>query len=589
MNQSIIRGTRLIIPFRYGEESRGKRDYWNQISQKEDCYGGRWRETSLKTGEQDVYYHLYDQLDATSLYSDHNIGAVYRYVPPYGDETTLSLLYCTDENTHPFDLLNMQIALFISGVGFLWFDISESDMSVDDYIVFLSRVKELNYRQNLHFFQLPDHRPFSLGSWIAEILDGICGSIRFFNPRRNIIHRDNSPKEVPDKALIFNYVVFPRGCSSPETDAYYMTKGYTKAFSLPLNLSQVQRYMTEETFLYIFTEGVGYYAVNKEENESFYQTTMLRRFRGDYYLLYLLALNQHYSLIDFAFRISTVLPADPIAYLPADYYINSFEGDHTSRFLALEQTVVRLCTEINVFLSRNIRSSVSYISFQNDFYRMLIDTLNIREDIDSLAGGLSSLQRLLTDLKKEISGMDVLQIEKWKKDRQYQKIEEEKEYLRNLAYLDTMTKVYNKNALEVYGREMEEEARKTGKSLFVCMADMNKLKYINDTFGHINGDDAIKQASEILRNSVRKDDKIFRIGGDEFLVVGFCHEKENIVEIFSRKLEEGMRRFNQDSEWPFEVRISYGAVIDNKCYSLEKLREIADERMYGMKGNDARR
>ncbi len=70
--------------------------------------------------------------------------------------------------------------------------------------------------------------------------------------------------------------------------------------------------------------------------------------------------------------------------------------------------------------------------------------------------------------------------------------------------------------------EILNEARADGDRIAVIMADLNCLKYINDTFGHEAGDDAIKTAGNTLksvrcRNAVREEN--FRMGGDEFLKV----------------------------------------------------------------------
>ncbi len=50
------------------------------------------------------------------------------------------------------------------------------------------------------------------------------------------------------------------------------------------------------------------------------------------------------------------------------------------------------------------------------------------------------------------------------------------------------------------------------------MADLNHLKYINDTYGHKEGDDVMKKAAEVFKSSSRKEDIVTRYGGDEFII-----------------------------------------------------------------------
>ena len=90
------------------------------------------------------------------------------------------------------------------------------------------------------------------------------------------------------------------------------------------------------------------------------------------------------------------------------------------------------------------------------------------------------------------------------------------------AVTNLMTGLYNRNGFNMLSEEILNEARENGERIAVIMADLNCLKYINDTFGHEAGDDAIKTAGNALkavkcRNAVREEN--FRMGGDEFLKV----------------------------------------------------------------------
>ena len=81
---------------------------------------------------------------------------------------------------------------------------------------------------------------------------------------------------------------------------------------------------------------------------------------------------------------------------------------------------------------------------------------------------------------------------------------------------DQLTKLYNRRGFLALAKDsirlMEEPA------YHIMFIDMDKMKVINDQLGHDIGDNAIKEAAEILRSSFREADIISRYGGDEFIV-----------------------------------------------------------------------
>lgn len=94
----------------------------------------------------------------------------------------------------------------------------------------------------------------------------------------------------------------------------------------------------------------------------------------------------------------------------------------------------------------------------------------------------------------------------------------ETEKLFKLAYTDAMTGVYNRNAYE----EKLEKLNKANARLdniMVVIVDLDRLKCINDTYGHRTGDDAIKTVADCIVRTVGKKADIYRIGGDEFVCI----------------------------------------------------------------------
>ena len=107
---------------------------------------------------------------------------------------------------------------------------------------------------------------------------------------------------------------------------------------------------------------------------------------------------------------------------------------------------------------------------------------------------------------------------------------EQEQALRSLTIIDDLTKLYNRRGfLTLAERHLKLAVRKkTG--VFLLFADLDGLKIINDTFGHLEGDRALIDAADILRASFRSADIIARLGGDEFTVFPIEAAAESAVD-----------------------------------------------------------
>jgi diguanylate cyclase (GGDEF)-like protein len=111
--------------------------------------------------------------------------------------------------------------------------------------------------------------------------------------------------------------------------------------------------------------------------------------------------------------------------------------------------------------------------------------------------------------------------------------------LEKRAIRDPLTQLYNK---EYYGQRLGEELRRALRAdepLTVAMIDMDRLKHINDTFGHGAGDSAIQAIAAAIRDTCRRGDVPCRIGGDEFVVI--LPETNSLqARIFAERLMRGL-------------------------------------------------
>lgn len=151
---------------------------------------------------------------------------------------------------------------------------------------------------------------------------------------------------------------------------------------------------------------------------------------------------------------------------------------------------------------------------------------------------------------------------------------------------DEQTGCYNRKGLRYSETRMLEEARTSGKEIFVCVLDLNGLKHMNDTYGHSAGDKAIKAVSDAVRSAAPAESALIRTGGDEFLILSVLEPGDESGGAFGPKFEAYLEDYNEAHDDPFTVSASYGICIKpvgEEANSLDGYIEEADGLMYRMK------
>ncbi len=149
--------------------------------------------------------------------------------------------------------------------------------------------------------------------------------------------------------------------------------------------------------------------------------------------------------------------------------------------------------------------------------------------------------------------------------------------LKGLSFSDPLTKVRNSRA---YTDSLEE--LKESKEVFgIIYMDVNDFKHINDTYGHRTGDEVLHITAERLANTIRQDDYVFRIGGDEFSVLIHGAHDRSFYEGIIRRMKEVMnRRINVNGN-SISVSISCGfARYPEDGADYDSIIQIADSEMY---------
>lgn len=149
--------------------------------------------------------------------------------------------------------------------------------------------------------------------------------------------------------------------------------------------------------------------------------------------------------------------------------------------------------------------------------------------------------------------------------------------LKDLAYLDLLTGLFNRNFYESKIYEIMKENKR--KVCSVLLIDVDNFKEINDSLGHEVGDRCLKNIAEIVLRNTRKEDYPIRIGGDELFVITFSNE--NPTNIIGKRILEEIRELEYSGK---KVSVSIGTGTQSKKREgIEELYKKADIALYKAK------
>lgn len=154
----------------------------------------------------------------------------------------------------------------------------------------------------------------------------------------------------------------------------------------------------------------------------------------------------------------------------------------------------------------------------------------------------------------------------------------EQEWLTERVYHDELCGIYNRTKCN----EVFNELNKASGDYALVNLDLNGLKTINDTLGHAKGDELLKEFSNILQSAFAGVGEVFRMGGDEFLVVVREEQFSRMEQSLNRMVKMEQRR---SGELSFTIDSSYGVAKASDCPGemTERVYTLADQRMYEMK------
>jgi len=188
------------------------------------------------------------------------------------------------------------------------------------------------------------------------------------------------------------------------------------------------------------------------------------------------------------------------------------------------------------------------------------------------------------DLVKELDGINIefsnMRDEIKKNNEELKKLKTKMDELQKATEHDPLTGVLNRKGFERQFTSELERLKRYGSNVVLAIMDIDDFKTINDSYGHLTGDEVLKAFSDGINRIIRKNDIFARIGGDEFtLMLAECTEKE--TEIFFDKLYSFFNTnvYNTGS-LKLKIHVSSGATNIKIEDTLESALKRADKALY---------
>ena len=166
-------------------------------------------------------------------------------------------------------------------------------------------------------------------------------------------------------------------------------------------------------------------------------------------------------------------------------------------------------------------------------------------------------------------------------------VHEKTEALTYKAHHDELTGLKNRSMVNDDLEYALQHAKRSHSKVAVYFIDLNKFKDINDTLGHDVGDEVLVKTSQLLTKTVRRRDNIYRLGGDEFLIIGQEITQNSGVQRLSSKLLAQFSTPMMIGTEPMDISLSIGvAIYPDHAQQGEELIKYADIAMYEAKKDE---
>ena len=161
----------------------------------------------------------------------------------------------------------------------------------------------------------------------------------------------------------------------------------------------------------------------------------------------------------------------------------------------------------------------------------------------------------------------------------------DKATVEQLIYVDPLCGCGNRRAMEDFMDRQWSTSNRHDEPLSVVMVDIDHFKDVNDSYGHASGDAVLKSVAQTLMETVRKGDRVFRYGGEEFLIV-MPKTNGDQVSFPAERVRQAVADASHLKEKPTPTTVSLGAAVKSNGHeNWQAMVESADQALYQAKQN----
>ena len=231
-----------------------------------------------------------------------------------------------------------------------------------------------------------------------------------------------------------------------------------------------------------------------------------------------------------------------------------------------------------------------YLTFEDEYRRIARQSIDSYTDTNKKIAEISQQQQDALDHVTESHELtrrfndiqNTLTDEVERASLTIRKLSERIVELETTAALDPMTKVLNRRSMDLYLEEMVA-VQNDHIPLYLLMIDVDDFKEINDNYGHIAGDKVLMVLANIMKSTLRDSDRIFRYGGEEFVIVLNRVDDEGCLAVTQRILSLARNNKLIYKQHHFSVTLSIGVASLKRGDTVETLINRADKALYRAK------
>lgn len=259
-------------------------------------------------------------------------------------------------------------------------------------------------------------------------------------------------------------------------------------------------------------------------------------------------------------------------------------GIMAGRLKTLQANLLHLCWQIQQVANGDFSHRVEFMGDFSAAFNSMVEQLDTA--LTSLRQKEEELTRITEALQREV----------YEKAEALTALSKSEARFRYMAEHDALTGMYNRRSFYDMAVMDLERARKKGQPCLLIMFDIDNFKFFNDTYGHLEGDAALRHVAQTVKSQLREQDLFGRYGGEEFILLIPNVEKEQCATIAERIRVAVFSTPVETSAGPASITVSVGAVAvpakgagDLKVDYLEKMIFYADKSLYEAKNSGRNR